>query len=89
LTFSLWIEEKKIIYEDFFCDAGATSIFVVSSTTKMIFKVSQTEGEKEDLIGKFSFLQSEKYKKSSTVNSELTARKMDQPGKALREKNEF
>jgi hypothetical protein len=24
-----------------------------------IFKVSQTEGKKEDLIGKFSFLQSE------------------------------
>jgi hypothetical protein len=28
-------------------------------------------------------------KKSSTVNLELTIRKMDQPGKALRMKNEF
>jgi hypothetical protein len=28
-------------------------------------------------------------KKSSTVNLELTIRKMDQPGKALRRKNEF
>jgi hypothetical protein len=30
-----------------------------------------------------------KKKKSSTVNLELTIRKMDQPGKALRRKNEF
>jgi hypothetical protein len=36
----------------------------------MIFKVSQTEGEKENLIGKFSFLQSEEKEKKKNRNLE-------------------
>jgi len=58
----------------------------------MIFKVFQTEGEKENLNREIFFLairRERKEEKSSTVNLELTIRKMDQPGKALRMKNEF
>ncbi len=58
----------------------------------MIFKVSQSEGEKENLNREIFFLairRERKEEKSSTVNLELTIRKMDQPGKALRMKNEF
>jgi hypothetical protein len=76
----------------FFANIETTNIFVASSTPKTIFKVSQTESEKENWNREIFFLairRERKEEKSSTVNLELTIRKMDQPGKALREKNEF
>jgi hypothetical protein len=65
-------KKKKIVYIFFSANIVTTNIFVATSTPKTIFKVSQTEGEKENLIGKFSFLQSEERKKRrEIVNSQL------------------
>lgn len=91
-AFELKTEEKNIVYIFFSVNIETTNIFVAISTPKTIFKVSQTEGEKENLNREIFFLairRERKEEKSSTVNLELTIRKMDQPGKALRMKNEF
>ena len=76
----------------FFCEHRNYKYFRRDFYTWTIFKVSQTEGEKENLNREIFFLairRERKEEKSSTVNLELTIRKMDQPGKALRMKNEF
>ena len=91
MTLFLKTEEKKIVYI-FFANVETANIFRRDFYTGMIFKVSQTEGEKENLNREIFFLairRERKEEKSSTVNLELTIRKLDQPGKALRRKNEF
>ena len=90
---SCWKQkEKKIVYILFFCEHRNYKYFRRDFYIWTIFKVSQTEGEKENLNREIFFLairRERKEEKSSTVNLELTIRKMDQPGKALRMKNEF
>ena len=75
----------------FFANIETTNIFVATSAPERSSRYLKPKVEKKIWIGKFSFLQSEEKekKKSSTVSLELTIRKMDQPGKALRMKNEF
>jgi hypothetical protein len=74
----------------FFCDAEATNIFVASSTSKNDLQGISNQRRKRKFDREVFFLAIRRVKKkSSTVNLELTTRKMDQPGKALRRKNEF
>ncbi len=84
--------KKRIVYEDFFCDAELqtfSSRYFRSSVSNNLQGISNRR-QKRRFDREVFFLAIRRMKKSSAVNSELTTwKKMDQPGKVLREKNEF